>query len=1000
MRGKYLLVIGLFAICLILVSAIFTTGDLSHSVSTKYLKDSYLNGWVNLSFDLEPLNSIFKDSLGNSVGLEEILNSSENSGFNYECNVEGCAEDYEASNPETSKTFDLASGKTKLIGLKLEENILGINSVEFDLESDAGASCNNQVKIDILDDGEIDFLNTKLSGILCPDINKGCFDNSASSEEISISTTPICQRINFTEAPKYQAGAWIKQITLGSKNIWMQVFNLEGAKLEECLIKKEDISASGVYVSCNINLTVLSPRENYVCLVSDSGSGEYKARGYNPPEPCGFAGIPPQTETSAYDIYIQKRKYDAVGVLYIPDDLPVGESFGELVENYIVERYGSLNCSGGCVIPIKIISGTDQKITLKYLDLNYNKVGLPGVSENNFYDASKTSAKISTDKFQKLYLNNKFLLPNTPGDILYTLRLNNQDLFTENITIKNLSISLSPLKAAAEIETEFEITISPEENITSYGWDFGDGTVRTTNITKTKYKYSNIENYTLIITINYNENESISKDFIIEVGAPKDYINSIINEIKGKLNEINGQINNFDFFVKSQIEEILELNKIQEKIENISQEIVNVSDEKILEIVRDLQNIQIPDNLITSSTNEIIFYPSEDSISLDALSQASGENYSSFDEQDYINAILFWNQDSFETKVSTLSISSQTGNLVLHLLTVFEMNFDNKKNSEPYLIIEDLENLVFEKDLIDLGTHKYVQINSNANNMKFSTTENLNFENLPAFISPGFSELNLEGTEPGVIIEEKPSKKNWIWVLIFGIILVGLIVYVYLHQWYKTKYENKLFKSQNNLYNLSHYINNSRANGMNDFEIRKNLKKTGWNAEQVRYVMRKYSGKNTGMYDLFPFLKKKETILQNNNSNKTSINAQQKTKPQNITFQKRNPLLVFVLTLITFGIYYIVWLVLTTKELRKFTKKAPNPNLLWLILIPGINIIIVLIYNWKYGDALNEITGANGFIVFVLMTILSPIGLAIAQSKLNKNSSPNTQKLNKQRKLK
>jgi hypothetical protein len=38
---------------------------------------------------------------------------------------------------------------------------------------------------------------------------------------------------------------------------------------------------------------------------------------------------------------------------------------------------------------------------------------------------------------------------------------------------------------------------------------------------------------------------------------------------------------------------------------------------------------------------------------------------------------------------------------------------------------------------------------------------------------------------------------------------------------------------------------------MKDEEIVKNLKKSKWSLEQIRYVMRKYAGKRTGMIKLF-----------------------------------------------------------------------------------------------------------------------------------------------------
>ena len=59
---------------------------------------------------------------------------------------------------------------------------------------------------------------------------------------------------------------------------------------------------------------------------------------------------------------------------------------------------------------------------------------------------------------------------------------------------------------------------------------------------------------------------------------------------------------------------------------------------------------------------------------------------------------------------------------------------------------------------------------------------------------------------------------------------------------------------------------------MSDKEIAKKLKQAGWDPEQIRYAVKKYEGKKTGMADL-PFL----------DSSKKS----QPSKKDNL-FQKRN----------------------------------------------------------------------------------------------------------------
>lgn len=102
--------------------------------------------------------------------------------------------------------------------------------------------------------------------------------------------------------------------------------------------------------------------------------------------------------------------------------------------------------------------------------------------------------------------------------------------------------------------------------------------------------------------------------------------------------------------------------------------------------------------------------------------------------------------------------------------------------------------------------------------------------------------------------------------------------------------------------------------------------------------------------------------------------------------KKRNPFLVFLFSFITAGIYYIYWLVSTTKELRKNTESAPNPWLIILFFVPFVNIIVALIYYWKYSKAINELTGFSKAALFILWIIFWPAAIILSQIELNKKS--------------
>jgi uncharacterized membrane protein len=81
--------------------------------------------------------------------------------------------------------------------------------------------------------------------------------------------------------------------------------------------------------------------------------------------------------------------------------------------------------------------------------------------------------------------------------------------------------------------------------------------------------------------------------------------------------------------------------------------------------------------------------------------------------------------------------------------------------------------------------------------------------------------------------------------------------------------------------------------------------------------------------------------------------------------QKRNILLMILLTIITLGIYVIFWQYFTTKELRQ---KGGNIPIFILYFIPLVN----LYWYWKYCEAADQVTVGKvptilGFILFVLL---------------------------------
>ena len=103
--------------------------------------------------------------------------------------------------------------------------------------------------------------------------------------------------------------------------------------------------------------------------------------------------------------------------------------------------------------------------------------------------------------------------------------------------------------------------------------------------------------------------------------------------------------------------------------------------------------------------------------------------------------------------------------------------------------------------------------------------------------------------------------------------------------------------------------------------------------------------------------------------------------------KRRNPFLVLLFSCITFGIYMIYWLYSTTKELKGNTKSAPQPWMVFLLLIPIVNFVVAIFCFWKYSKAINELTGFSNIALFVLWIFVGPVGMILSQIQLNKKAA-------------
>jgi cytochrome bd-type quinol oxidase subunit 2 len=108
----------------------------------------------------------------------------------------------------------------------------------------------------------------------------------------------------------------------------------------------------------------------------------------------------------------------------------------------------------------------------------------------------------------------------------------------------------------------------------------------------------------------------------------------------------------------------------------------------------------------------------------------------------------------------------------------------------------------------------------------------------------------------------------------------------------------------------------------------------------------------------------------------------------------RRPWGVFFLSLVTVGIYYLVWYFKTNKELRSFGIDVSPGIALLAVSLGGILIIPPFVSQWRFYKRIgraqqnvemdHRISHVTGFVLYLIALIFLPIEVVYAQHHLNR----------------
>jgi Domain of unknown function (DUF4234) len=94
---------------------------------------------------------------------------------------------------------------------------------------------------------------------------------------------------------------------------------------------------------------------------------------------------------------------------------------------------------------------------------------------------------------------------------------------------------------------------------------------------------------------------------------------------------------------------------------------------------------------------------------------------------------------------------------------------------------------------------------------------------------------------------------------------------------------------------------------------------------------------------------------------------------------QRSPVAVIVLTIVTFGIYGLYWIVTTKREINGLGASIPTS---WLLIVPIAN----LYYLYKFAEGFSTYVKKdnNAILWFLLWLVVAPVAMIIIQIELNK----------------
>lgn len=893
-------VVILLVVSLMLLGFVSANLDIHNkSVEEVYSSIDPIEGSVNATITYEPYNTLIEDSSGNSMELGDFLKLNDGT---LDCFPADCKAGYKALDAVEGNIFNIVPGIEKTVGFAFTGTDVVIYDLSFDIESDFLESVRMPLEIDFCEDDLWEFDRFSKDAFTTEDW--GCYNPVNAKQGKSIGRLKYCEPVYLYETNRIRMGADFARINSSiadSTNFTMGLYFTSGSLVASCKFDSE-----GGEEFCETTGD-FSTDDYYVCIGADEITN-YNIYQDKSSDYCGFSfGGSPDNSTEDYGVYVQGAKYDNYTTLV--DEFDASDyDLVEIANNYLQERYGKegdsdigVDCvDEACVLPLTF-SGASQRAFVKDAYVEYSSSG-----ENfeifSINDTEEAPVYVSYDGVLDLGILDFYV--NESG--LYELFFGDEEVFSGYFNIETVPniVSIFPLNPPAGILVKIFANVEYEgNNSLDYIWSFGSEDI-TTTVPYVEHLFEDIKSYTVSLKVDAGDNLIDGpKDFEVSAISPSDAIDSGLKSRYEYLNYVKSIIEDFPNWYGSKLYSLANIDDLESRLDNLDKNRnVAVADSDFIRIASEVYNLDVPVDISVDSYSTPYLVNNVDDVDISPILDYTGES-SSGSSNDYASAILSWQNNNIEAgySVDLYEMSSLISNEPLDL-SVYSFDVKSLSDESSYFVIDaPLSSLVFSSDIgaKKAGNSTIIPLSPYAEGyfeFYYEGSDSLSY-----FVSPSltliviesdiddscnhnsFCEENLGETVDNCRSDCRPVGRA-LWYVILSLVGV-LFIYTVLQIWYNKRYEKYLFPDSRELYNMLMFVNNARIRGMKDSLISSNLRRQGWSAERVNFILKKASGKRTGLVEIIPvskissFFRKMKSEIQFKKEQKAKSNVASNNVP-------------------------------------------------------------------------------------------------------------------------